>query len=73
VEGLSGISSCTCRIVSRIGQPVDDPDVVDIELGVAKGFESGDRKEDVLVIVAEQFDRLAELQDELTERRVPLF
>jgi S-adenosylmethionine synthetase len=73
VEGLSGISSCTCRIVSRIGQPVDDPDVVDIELGVAKGFESGDRKEDVLVIVAEQFGRLAELQDELTQRRVALF
>jgi len=73
VSGGAGISSCSCRIVSRIGRPVDDPEVVDIELGVAKGFESGDRYGEVLAVVAEHFGRVSQLQDELIERRVALF
>ena len=73
VAELAGISSCTCRIVSRIGWPIDDPQVVDIELGPAKGFESGDRHGTVLDVVAEQFARATELRDELIERRVALF
>jgi S-adenosylmethionine synthetase len=73
VAELPGISSCTCRIVSRIGWPIDDPQIVDIELGLAKGFESGDRHASVLALVAEHFARASALQDELIERRVALF
>jgi hypothetical protein len=61
------------RVLRHPRHDLGFPEVVDIELGVAKGFESGDRKEDALVIVAEQFGRLAELQDELIQRRVALF
>lgn len=35
VERLPSVSDATCRLVSRIGKPVDQPMIVDVELGIA--------------------------------------
>jgi S-adenosylmethionine synthetase len=67
------VSSATCRIVSRIGSPVDDPEIVDIELGLPSRSESNDLREDVLATVAEHLRRVSELQDELLERRIAVY
>jgi S-adenosylmethionine synthetase len=35
VEHLPGLTDATCRLVSRIGKPIDQPIIVEVELGVA--------------------------------------
>ena len=73
VARVAGISSSTCRIVSRIGWPIDDPQVVDIELGLPNGLEPDDVYADARAIVSEHLERISELQDEFLQQGITVF
>jgi S-adenosylmethionine synthetase len=73
VSQIEGIHSCTCRMVSQIGGSIDDPHVVDIELGMAKGVHADNVRVKVGQVVAEHLERISELRDELLQQRITVF
>jgi S-adenosylmethionine synthetase len=73
VSQIGGIHSCTCRMVSQIGGSIVDPQVVDIELGMAKGVQADDVRVKVGHVVAEHLQRISDLRDELLQQRVTVF
>jgi len=73
VEQLPDVSSSTCRMVSRIGWPVDSPQVVDIELALHPGRDADDLRADVEAIVTSQLERVSQVRDELVAQRITVF
>ncbi|MDP2345169.1 MAG: methionine adenosyltransferase [Deltaproteobacteria bacterium] len=68
---LHGIEDAACVIVSQIGRPVDEPQIVDIRLATAaepKSFEADARE-----IVRAELGRLPALRDELLAERRPVY
>lgn len=59
------VSSAECRLVSGIGQPIDEPQIVDVQLVGADPRGDRDLREAVEAIVREELRRLPQLADEL--------
>jgi S-adenosylmethionine synthetase len=60
-------------MVSRIGWPVDSPQVVDIELALHPGRDADDLRADVEAIVTSQLERVSQVRDELVAQRITVF
>jgi S-adenosylmethionine synthetase len=73
VAKTRNVLSSTCRIVSRIGARVDEPQLVDVELGLGHGVEVHELHEDVEGVVNAQLERIPELRRELLEQRINVF
>lgn len=73
VEGVSEVAEAHCFLVSRIGHPIDEPMVVDLRLRMRDGSPVAAVRDRVQQIVRDHLGRLAELGDEILERRVRLY
>jgi len=68
-----GADDATCILVSQIGRPVDDPQIVDVGLVTKTKAKAGSPEVEVTGIVRAQLARLGALRDELLEERTPVF
>jgi S-adenosylmethionine synthetase len=66
VASLSDVvSGAECCLVSRIGQPIDEPQLVEVRLAGVARAPDGDLQREVERIVRDELDRLPQLADEL--------
>ncbi len=70
---VPGVADVTCTLVSRIGYPVDDPQVVDVAIAPGAVGPSEAIQQVVREVVAAELGRLDALRDELLAERLPLF
>ncbi len=68
---LRDVDDAACVIVSQIGHPVDDPQVVDIQL--MTGAETSSLEAAVTDIVREHLGQLGALRDDLLAGRTPVY
>lgn len=73
VRDVPGVRGAECLLVSRIGRPVDEPQVVDVELTLAEGVEAEDVRAAVERQVRERLAGIPELREEILAGRVLLF
>ncbi len=65
VEALPDVSAAECRLVSRIGAPIDEPDLVEVQLSGADPESDRELARAATAIVDEELDRLPRLAEEL--------
>lgn len=70
---IPGIADAACLLVSQIGRPVTDPQVVDIVVGLDTGSLSATVRRSVTAVLHAELDRLPALREALLEERVPVF
>jgi S-adenosylmethionine synthetase len=68
---LKGVEDATCVIVSQIGRPVDDPQIVDLKLVTAADWRSLEAA--VTEIVRAELFQLPTLREELISERIALY
>lgn len=73
VSGLPAVTDASCALLSRIGAPVDDPQVADLELRLESGTSLRDIGKDVEAIVRGELSRLPELRSGLLEGRITVY
>jgi len=73
VSRVPGILGASCVIVSQIGRPVDDPQVVDLRLRLPPGESLERFAAHVERIAAEELSRFAELRAELLAGRIIVY
>jgi S-adenosylmethionine synthetase len=71
VSALPGVSDATCVMVSQIGRPVDDPQLVD--LAVAGARELRPLEGAALELVRAELARLPALRQELLSEQLPVY
>ncbi len=67
---VPGLSEVYVWLLSKIGQPVDKPDLAAVEVSVKKGMNLGDVEGQITEIVNRELDRMREFINELIERKV---
>lgn len=70
---LPAIGDAACLLVSQIGRPIDDPQIVDLELMSREAACSPGLEAPVRDIVRAQFARMDALRDELLSERIRLY
>lgn len=70
---LSRVEDAACVLVSQIGRPVDDPQVVDISLSLSKTEAAGTKVSRVTEIVHSHLSRLNLLRDALLDGEIMLY
>ena len=73
IKELGGVEDAACVMVSQIGRPVNDPQVVDIGLVAEGAPSSSDLRTAVADIVRWQLDQMSGLRDELLAGRLTLY
>ncbi len=73
VESLDPVTEARCVLVSRIGQPVNQPQIVDVDLCLAGGPQAAALRPDVERVVDAQLQRLATLWRDVMAGTVPLY
>jgi S-adenosylmethionine synthetase len=67
---LPELSGAACLMVSRIGRPVAEPQIVDVVVGLRRGTDLAPLQGPVREVVRSELGRLAELRDALLAGRV---
>ena len=70
---VPGVADASCVLVSQIGRRVDDPQLIDLELGLQDGLLLEDIRSKLERVVADQLERLPALREDLLQERVALF
>lgn len=70
-SSLRGVEDASCIIVSQIGRPVEDPQVVDV--GLIGQPESGGLARSVTDIVNAQLQQLPAMREDLLAERLPVY
>jgi S-adenosylmethionine synthetase len=70
VRDIDAIEAAECYLVSRIGCPIGEPQIIDLRLRLASGASAGDVCPLVREIVIAQLDRLDRLADDLLDGRL---
>jgi S-adenosylmethionine synthetase len=65
VASVTGIRSAECRLVSRIGQPIDEPQLVELRLTGAEPERDPDLRREVEEILRDELNHLPQLAKEL--------
>jgi S-adenosylmethionine synthetase len=73
VAELPEVETAQCYLVSRIGHPIDRPQIVDLRLGLREGGELGRLEGRVRDIVHHHLAELATLQVRLIERVITVY
>ena len=73
VRGVPGIRDASCLLVSQIGQPIDEPQVIDVELSLANAVRVEDVAAPTQHTVSEQLAQMGELREELLQEAIPLY
>ncbi|HEX9131641.1 MAG TPA: methionine adenosyltransferase [Ktedonobacteraceae bacterium] len=70
---IRGVPDAACVLVSQIGRPVTDPQVVDVRMTFKEPRSAEAVKRSVGDIVRSELGRLDELRDALIEERIPVY
>jgi S-adenosylmethionine synthetase len=73
VRDVPGVGGASCLLVSQIGRPVDEPQVVDIELVLENAVRAEDVRAPIEREVTEQLGKMVALREELLRERVALY
>ncbi|MFO8025326.1 methionine adenosyltransferase [Thiohalophilus sp.] len=73
VRELTGVLAAQCFLVSRIGQPVREPWVVEVRLQLADGAELEPLRSRVDAIARSRLEQIDQLQDELLHAVIPVY
>ena len=73
VDTLEAVSEARCVLVSQIGQPVNQPQVVDIDLRLEGGQTVAGLRPDVERVVEAELQRLDTLWQDVIAGMVPLY
>ena len=73
VREVPWVTEASCVLVSRIGHPIDDPQVIDLRIALESGRESDSVRKLLRDLVETQLRRFPELQTALLEGRVPVY
>jgi S-adenosylmethionine synthetase len=65
VSSLPGVRGAECRLVSRIGQPIDQPQLVEVGLVGVDPERDADLQREVERILRDELEHLPQLADEL--------
>ncbi len=72
-KGVAGVTGATCVLVSRIGQPVNDPQVVDLQLNLQDGALVDNVRTAVERIAGEQIEKMPAIRTEILDERILLY
>jgi S-adenosylmethionine synthetase len=72
VNELSGVASATCALVSQIGRPVNDPQIVDLRIRPLDGQPVTDIAPSIEEIVRDRVGNIDSLSKDLLDGRVAL-
>jgi S-adenosylmethionine synthetase len=73
VREVPYVTEASCVLVSRIGRPIDDPQVIDLRIAMESGRERDSPRKLLRDLVETQLRRFPELQTALLEGRVPVY
>lgn len=73
VSQLPAVTDASCVLLSRIGAPVDDPQVADVQLRLESGVTVEDVAKEAEQIVHGELSRLADLRTQLLEGRIAVY
>lgn len=73
VRQLPAVTDASCALLSRIGTPVDDPQIADLELRFESGTSLQDIEKDAETIVRHELSRFPELRTALLEGRITVY
>lgn len=73
VDRIDAAREATCVLVSEIGRPVNDPEIADVELGLAPHHTGDDLEPSVRAVIIEELARLDDLRDALLDGRVGVY
>ena len=73
VAALPEVVAAQCYLVSRIGHPVDRPQIIDLRLGLREGGLSAALEGRAREIARQHLGGMATLQDQLLERAIQVF
>jgi S-adenosylmethionine synthetase len=73
VAALPGVAEAQCYLVSRIGRPVQDPEIVDVRLRTIDGRPPAELEPSVAPIVAAQLGGMDALAAEILEGKISVF
>ncbi|MCC7383466.1 MAG: methionine adenosyltransferase [Deltaproteobacteria bacterium] len=73
VKSVPGVLGADCFMVSRIGRPIDQPEVVDARLTLAAGADIRDLTAPMEALIRDRLARLPELLEGLLEERIPVY
>jgi len=70
VHAIEEVVAAECYLVSQIGQPIDQPQIVDVRIRTARGTSPQELRPRIEEIAAAQLKRVGTLADDLLEHRV---
>jgi S-adenosylmethionine synthetase len=70
VHAIEEVIAAECYLVSQIGQPIDQPQIVDVRIRTARGTSPQELRPRVEEIAAAQLKRVGTLADDLLEHRI---
>jgi S-adenosylmethionine synthetase len=73
VDEVAAITHANCVLVSRIGRPIDDPQIADVQLALVPGSTSSDVAQAAEAIVRGELNRFPALRTHLLEGRVRVY
>lgn len=73
VESVAGVLDASCVLVSQIGHPINDPQIVDVRLGLESGRRVDDVTGAVQQLVSGELSRFGELRDSLLAGLVTVY
>jgi S-adenosylmethionine synthetase len=72
VSSLAGVQGAECRLVSRIGQPIEEPQLVEVRLAGVSPERDADLRGEVERIVREELRELPRLAQQLVNGELRL-
>lgn len=73
VEGIDEVEEACCYLVSQIGRPVGNPQIVDIRLCAGRSASLGDLKPEIDRIVRDHLGRIGRLWEEIIAGNLPVY
>jgi len=73
VEALPEVAAAECFLVSRIGQPIREPWLLEVRLQLMAGSELAPIRSTVEAITRERLGKIGQLQDQLLDSVVPVY
>ena len=73
VESITEVEQAQCYLVSRIGSPINHPQVVDLRLQLIDGTITGVLEQNIRDIVEQQLNNIPVIQDELLNRSICVY
>ncbi len=73
VKQVAEVTHAQCYLVSRIGYPINEPQVVDLHLELVEGAEAGAIEERLRAITRQHLDNITTIQDQLLAGAITVY